>query len=238
MGSYHRDAGGLGVRAGDRIAARPVRHHGDRPARPRHLLSLADRCDRHHSRGILDGDLLRRYSGRLAAHPGDTGLGRLCRRSLCHDAQGRGRTGARRRRLVFRGRRHRRHALADDPGAAARRNRAVVLDLRIFLARLPRPDVRHAGGALFSGEGDRRDVHRSAGLVHRDRKSRRRAAIHLWTDRPVRWHRTDPGAGRRVCRGASDARDADAGAAAAPQAQIRKHHGGPVEGLQKSITGR
>ena len=31
-----------------------------------------------------------------------------------------------------------------------------LLDLRVFLARLPRPDVRDAGGALLAGEGDRR----------------------------------------------------------------------------------
>ena len=41
-------------------------------------------------------------------------------------------------------------------GAAARRDGAQLLDLRVFLARLPRADVRDAGGALLAGEGDRR----------------------------------------------------------------------------------
>ena len=202
---------GVGLRAGDRIAARPVGHHGDRPAGAGDVLSLADRRDRHHRRGVLDGDLLRRHSRRPAAHPGHARLGGLCRRSLCHDAQGPGRSwrsapasGSRARR------RHRRHALADDPGAAARRDRADVLDLRIFLAGLPRPDVRHAGGALLAGEGDRRHAARPAGLLHRHRKSRRRAALHVRPHRPARRHRADPGAGRRVRGGAGDAGDADA----------------------------
>ena len=88
------------------------------------------------------------------------------------------------------------------------------------------------------GEGDRRHVHRPAGRVHRHRKPRRRAALHLRPDRPVRRHRADPGAGRRLCRGAGDARDADAGTAADPEAQVRKHHGGPVEAHQEISTGR
>ena len=56
--------------------------------------------------------------------------------------------------------------------------------------------------------------------------------------RPVRRHRADPGAGRRVCRGGGDARDADAGAAADPAAQVRQHHGGPVEAHQEISRGR
>ena len=64
-------------------------------------------------------------------------------------------------------------------------------------------------------------------------ESRRRAPLHVWHDRPVRRHRADPGAGRRLCRGAGDARDADAGTAADPAPQVRKHHGGPVEAHQE-----
>ncbi len=47
-------------------------------------------------------------------------------------------------------------------GAAARRSRALVLDLRVFLARRPRPDVRDAGRALLAGQGDRQHAARPA----------------------------------------------------------------------------
>ena len=81
-------------------------------------------------------------------------------------------------------------------------------------------------------------VARPAGRLHRHRKSRRRAALHLRPHRPVRRHRADPGAGRRLCGGAGDARDADAGAAADPEAQVRKHPGGPVDAHQEISRGR
>ncbi len=74
--------------------------------------------------------------------------------------------------VVQRARRHRRHALADGAGAAAGRDGAQLLDLRVFLAGLPRPDVRDAGGALLAGEGDRQHAARPAGLLHRHRESR------------------------------------------------------------------
>ena len=48
-------------------------------------------------------------------------------------------------------------------GAAAGRDGAQLLDLRVFLARLPRPDVRDHGGALLAGEGDRQHAARPAG---------------------------------------------------------------------------
>ena len=57
-------------------------------------------------------------------------------------------------------------------GAAAGRDGAQLLDLRVFLAGLPRPDVRHHGGALLAGEGDRQHADRPAGLLRRHRESR------------------------------------------------------------------
>ncbi len=57
-------------------------------------------------------------------------------------------------------------------------------------------------------------------------------------DGPVRRHRADPGAGRRVRGRAGDARDAHARAAAAADAQVRQHHGGPVDADEARTTGR
>ena len=104
----------------------------------------------------------------------------------------------------------------------ARRNRALVLHLRILLARLSRPDVRDAGRTLLAREGDRRDAARPAGRVHRYREPRRRAALHLRVCRSVRRHRADSGAGRRVRGRAGDARNAYPRAAADPEAQVRQ----------------
>ena len=88
-----------------------------------------------------------------------------------------------------RARRHRRHAVADAAGAAAGRDGAVLLDLRVFLARLPRPDVRDAGRALLAGEGDRLDAARPAGRP-----------ASAWRTRPAR--RASPSA-RPTCSAAS-----------------------------------
>ena len=83
-----RDPARVDLRPGGRLAARPLRHHGDGAAGAGHLLSLADRGGRDHHRGLGHGDLLRRHPGLPAAHPRHAGLGRLHRRGLCHDAQG------------------------------------------------------------------------------------------------------------------------------------------------------
>ena len=215
------------LRAGGRLAAGPVGDHGDGAAGAGDLLSLADRGHRHHHLGLGDGDLLRRHSGRAAAHSRHARLGRLYRRGLCDDAQGPAGAGARHRTVVQRARRHRRHALADGAGAAAGRDGAELLDLRIFLAGIPRPDVRDAGGALLAGEGHRQHAARPARRLHRHRQSGRHAALHLRLDRSARRHRGDPGAGRRIRRVGGDARHADAGAAEAALPPLRQHPQGP-----------
>ena len=119
--------------------------------------------------------------------------------------------------VVLGARRDRGHAVADDPRPDARRDGAVVLDLRVFLARLPRPDVRDARRALLAGESDRQHAPRPPVLLRRDGESGRHAALHLRLDGPPRRHRGDPGARRRLRRLGGHASDGDAGPAALPR---------------------
>ncbi len=129
-----------------------------------------------------------------------------------------------------RGRRHRGHALADDPGAAARRDRAVVLDLRIFLARrflglmcatlVARSSPVKAIASMFIGL--------LVACIGIENPAACRASRSASTDlfggiEPI------PAlvgvfAVAQVMRAMLTP-----GAAADPAAQVRKHHGGPVE---------
>ena len=89
------------VRPVRRRDSRADRDHGDGAAGAGHLLHAAGAGDRRHRHGDRDGDLRRRHSRLPAAHSRHARLGRLHRRSLRDDAEGPGRTGARRRSGVL-----------------------------------------------------------------------------------------------------------------------------------------
>ena len=161
------------------LAARPVGDDGDGAAGAGHLLSLADRRDRDHHLGLGDGDLLRRHPGRLLRIPGTPASAAytdeayaMTRKGQPEMALGIG--------LWF-------SALGGIAGTLSLMVMAPplaemalqLLDLRVFLAGLPRPDVRDAGGALLAGQGDRQHAARPAGLLRRHRESGRHAALHL-----------------------------------------------------------
>ena len=91
----------------------------------------------------------------------------------------------------------------------------------IFLARLPRPHVRHHGGPILAGKSDRQHADRPTGLLHRHREPRRYAPLYLRQHGSARRNRADSGASRRVCGLRGHAGDADVRAAQAALPALR-----------------